>query len=70
MIHARFTKDMAETLLRFFETYATDGVVTVEVDDLRLWLVHPHNKTRQFLGQADLSEQQLRRLEQRLRRLN
>ena len=70
MTHARFTKDMAETLLRFFEVYAADGVVTVEPDDCKLWLVHPHNRSRQFLGQAELGEDQVRRLQQRLRRLS
>ena len=53
---AGFTRDMAQTLLTFFDTYATDGVVTVEVTTHGLWLQHPSNGTRQFLGRADIPE--------------
>lgn len=53
---ACFTRDMAETLLAYFETYATDGVIAVELTTHGLWLPHPSTGTRQFLGRADVPE--------------
>ena len=49
---AEFTKDMIETLHEYFEAYEVDGVVTVEVTDMGLWLPNPHCTSRQFLGLA------------------
>lgn len=60
---ARFTKDMAETLLAFFQAYQRDDVVTLQVTEHGLWLVNPHDGSRQFLGQAVLTEAQRARLE-------
>lgn len=51
---AEFTQDMAETLESYFQAYASDGVVTVEVTDRGLWLVNPRYPSRQFLGLARL----------------
>jgi len=48
---AEFTKDMVETLNEYFEQYAVDGVVTVEVSNRGLWLPNPATG-RQFLGLA------------------
>lgn len=48
---AEFTEDMASTLYRHFNSYASDGVVAIEVATNGLWLVHPIG-TRQFLGLA------------------
>lgn len=54
---ARFTKDMAQTLLTYFSVYAgVDGVVSVELTDRGLWLINPHQPARQFLGLADYPE--------------
>jgi len=64
MIFARFTKDMAETLLTFFHAYQRDEVVTLQLTERGLWLVNPHNDTRQFLGQAVLPEAERERLRQ------
>jgi hypothetical protein len=49
---ADFSTDMATTLVTYFSTYANDGIVSVEVTDCGLWLVNPHNLSRQFLGFA------------------
>ena len=49
---AEFSVDMAATLNAYFETYANNGVVSVEVTDCGLWLVNPHTPSRQFLGLA------------------
>ncbi len=53
-IFARFTQDMAETLVGVFPRYSEDGVVTLDVTCRGLWLVNPINNSRQFLGQAVL----------------
>jgi hypothetical protein len=47
---AKFSVDMAETLLRYFDAFQIDGVVTVEVTDKGLWLKSPDGEGRQFLG--------------------
>lgn len=52
---AEFTEDMAETLRDFFSSYASDGVVSVEVSTHGLWLVNPMGG-RQFLGLARFPE--------------
>ena len=63
-ILARFTKDMVETLLTFFHAYQRDDVVTLQLTERGLWLVNPHNATRQFLGQAVLTDAQRERMTQ------
>lgn len=49
-----FTKDMVETLSAFFDVYAVEGVVTIEVSNRGLWLPNHRTKSRQFLGLARL----------------
>ena len=56
MTYAHFTKDMAETLLTFFHAYQRDDVVTLQITERGLWLVNPNTDSRQFLGQAALTE--------------
>ncbi len=53
---AEFSRDMVETLNEVFSRYETDGVVQVEMNEKGLWLVNPHNGSRQFLGLARLPE--------------
>lgn len=55
MGNVEFTRDMVETLATFFDTYAVEGVLTVEVSNRGLWLPNRHTKSRQFLGLARLS---------------
>ena len=45
---------MVETLRTYFAAYEREGVVTLELTDQGLWLVNPHDDSRQFLGQAVL----------------
>lgn len=52
--NVEFTKDMVDTLATFFDTYAVEGVLTVEVSKRGLWLPNRHTKSRQFLGLARL----------------
>ena len=49
---AEFTEDMAETLCEYFQSYAVDGVVRIEVSNRGLWLQNPATGRRQFLGIA------------------
>lgn len=68
---ACFTEDMAENLLRFFHHYQRDGVVALQLTEGgRLWLVNPHDDSRQFLGQAVLTDEQKLRIEEKRRGMN
>lgn len=49
---AEFTKDMAETLTAYFDSYAQEGVVRIYVTSFGLWLENPHTRHPQFLGAA------------------
>jgi hypothetical protein len=53
---AEFSKDMVETILQYFETYADeDGVLTVEVREHGLWVPNPvPGLPPQFIGLARL----------------
>lgn len=53
---AEFSKDMVETILQYFETYADeDGVLTVEVREHGLWVPNPvRGLPPQFIGLARL----------------
>lgn len=63
---AEFTIDMAQTLNQFFEAYATDGVVSIEIlDDRRLFLRNPLGG-RQFLGLARFTEEEKREHQRKL----
>lgn len=51
---AEFSRDMVETMLQYFDAYADEGVLTVEVREGGLWLPNPVTGGRQFLGLAKL----------------
>jgi len=53
------TEDMAQTLYTYFSSYEKDGVVTLESNDMGLWLKNHRNNSRQFLGKARLPEKQM-----------
>ena len=53
---AKFTKDMVESLETYFDQYAVDGVIGIEVTDQGLWWENP-NGSRQFLGSSTLLDQ-------------
>lgn len=46
---AEFSRDMAESLVKFFDQYEQEGIVEIEVTDHGLWWKNP-NGTKQFLG--------------------
>ncbi len=56
MADAEFSRDMVETTLTYFDYYAVDGVLRVEVTDAGLWLPNPMVPSRQFLGLARLAK--------------
>ncbi len=70
MTEVFFSEDMAETLRRFFHVYETNGVVTLELNDHGLWLVHPHDQSKQFLGQAVPNERERLLLDKARKRLS
>lgn len=49
---ANFTRDMVEALQSYFDDYAVDGVVCIEVTDHGLWWENPDG-SRQFLGATE-----------------
>lgn len=51
---AEFSRDMVQTMLEYFDAYADDGVLTVEIREGGLWLPNPATGGRQFLGLAKL----------------
>ncbi|MFN3525106.1 MAG: hypothetical protein ACK4YU_03360 [Paracoccus sp. (in: a-proteobacteria)] len=53
---AEFSKDMVETMLTYFEAYADEGVLTVEVTSWGIWLPNKVTGGRQFLGLAKLPD--------------
>lgn len=53
---AAFTKDMAETLVKYFANYEKDGIVRLDVTDHGLWIKHPDFPIRNFLGAAELPD--------------
>lgn len=52
---AEFTRDMVETLLEYFDTYADrEGVITLEIHEGGIFLPPLFGGARQFLGLARL----------------
>ena len=47
---AEFTKDMVETLRRYFDEFETNGIVRVDVTDKGLWLHQDDGQGQKFLG--------------------
>ncbi|SCY66152.1 hypothetical protein [Paracoccus tibetensis] len=53
---AEFSRDMVETMMTYFEAYADEGVLKVEVTSWGLWLPNKVTGGRQFLGLARMPE--------------
>lgn len=51
---AEFSKDMVETMNNYFDQYAENGVLRIEITERGLWLPNPVTGGRQFLGLARL----------------
>ena len=51
LANAEFSRDMVETMLEYFDAYADDGVLTVEVREGGLWLPNRITGGRQFLDE-------------------
>jgi hypothetical protein len=62
---AEFTSDMLHTLVEYFDHFACDeGVISIEVNMMGIWLEDPNTKTKKFVGKARLSEQQKEKMRQ------
>ena len=53
---AEFSRDMVETMLTYFDAYADEGVLAVEVTSWGQWLPNKVTGGRQFLGLAKLPD--------------
>jgi hypothetical protein len=53
---AEFSRDMVETMMTYFEAYADEGVLKVEVTSWGLWLPNKVTGGRQFLGLARMPD--------------
>lgn len=53
---AEFSRDMVETMLTYFDAYADEGVLAVEVTSWGLWLPNKVTGGRQFLGLTKLPD--------------
>lgn len=60
LARVEFTERMATVLYRLFDSYAFDGIVTLEAASNGLWLVNPNDGSRQFLGNAPFDDIQER----------
>jgi hypothetical protein len=54
--NVELTEDMAQTLYNYFSSYEKDGIVTLECNDMGLWLKNHRSNSRQFLGKARLPD--------------
>jgi len=51
--YASFSRDMVQTMEKFFDSYQKNGCITIEVTEAGLWLRNPMGG-QQFLGLAYL----------------
>lgn len=60
---AEFTSDMLHTLVEYFDYFACDeGVISIEVNMMGIWLEDPNTKMKKFVGKARLSELQKKKM--------
>ncbi len=61
---AEFTSDMLDTLVEYFDYFACDdGVISLEVNMMGIWLEDPNTKAKKFVGKARLSERQKQKMQ-------
>ena len=54
--YAEFTQDMLRTMIEYFDHFAdVEGVLSVEVTELGVWVEEPTTKTKKFIGKARYS---------------
>jgi hypothetical protein len=52
LTRTEFSPDMVATLAKHFERYHVDGIVTLETNQLGVWIVEQPNENKVFLGLA------------------
>ena len=61
---AEFTSDMQDTLVEYFDYFACDdGVISLEVNMIGIWLEDSNTKAKKFVGKARLSERQKQKMQ-------
>jgi hypothetical protein len=55
----KLTRDMAMTLVNSFDASEREGVVTLEINDIGLWLSLPRGQGKLFVGQADMPQEKV-----------
>ncbi len=54
---AEFSRDMVETLHKYFEEFEVEGVVKIDVTDKGLWLQERLTDRQKFLGSVKVIQQ-------------
>lgn len=58
--YAEFTRDMLVTMIEYFCFFAdAEDVLTIEVNDLGIWVEEPTTKAKKFIGKARHSPKDL-----------
>lgn len=61
--HAEFTKDMLQTMVEYFDSFAdVEGVLVVEVNSLGMWVEEPTSKAKKFIGKARYSQADIKNM--------
>ncbi|WP_456386069.1 hypothetical protein [Profundibacter sp.] len=61
--YAEFTQDMLRTMIEYFDFFAdVEGVLSVEVNELGLWVEEPASKAKKFIGKARYSQKDIRNM--------
>ena len=58
--YAEFTQDMLRTMIEYFDYFAdVEGVLSVEVTELGVWVEEPTTKAKKFIGKARYSQRDI-----------
>lgn len=58
--YAEFTQDMLRTMIEYFDYFAdVEGVLSVEVTELGVWVEEPTTKAKKFIGMARYSQRDI-----------
>jgi len=60
LLSAEFTKDMLKTMVEYFDFFAdSEGVLSVEINALGIWVEEPTTKAKKFIGKARCSQRDI-----------
>lgn len=64
LLCAEFTKDMLQTVVEYFEFFAdSEGVLSVEINALGIWIEEPTTKAKKFIGKARYSQRDIENMQ-------